>query len=130
MKRFLDSNILVYAFTSDRRTFTARQLLADDFTISAQVLNEFVNVSRRKYKVDWDIIDDAVGKILDQAIDCISLNETLNAKARSLAQFQRLPFYDALILATALESDCDELISEDFQNGQLFGSLTIINPFL
>lgn len=130
MRRFLDSNIIVYAFTDDHRTFAARQLLADNFTISAQVLNEFVNVSRRKYKIDWDIIDEAVAKILEQAVECIPLNGRLNAKARSLAQFHKLPFYDALILASALETNCNELISEDFQNGQRFGSLTIVNPFV
>jgi predicted nucleic acid-binding protein len=126
----LDSNILVYAFSADRKTLKARQLLADEFTISAQVLNEFVNVSRRKYKIDWDLINIAAEKILENAADCLPLTKALNAKARTLARRYQLPFYEALILASALEADCDELITEDFQNGQRFGSLTIVNPFV
>jgi len=38
--------------------------------------------------------------------------------------------YDALILAVALEADCDTLYTEDMQNDPVIGSLTIRNPFL
>jgi hypothetical protein len=37
--------------------------------------------------------------------------------------------YDALILAAALDADCDTLYSEDMQSGQTIGALTIRNPF-
>ena len=37
--------------------------------------------------------------------------------------------YDSLIVASAIEGQCDTLYSEDFQDGQQFGSLTISNPF-
>lgn len=37
---------------------------------------------------------------------------------------------NALIVATALLTDCDTLYSEDMQHGQVFeGRLTVINPF-
>jgi predicted nucleic acid-binding protein len=130
MKRFLDTNILVYAFSEDQRAIVSRRIMADDYSISAQVLNEFVNVAQRKYKISWDLIDDAVDKILQQATECISLTDSLNAKARSFSRVHALPFYDALILAAALQAECDELVTEDFHNGQRFGSLTIVNPFV
>jgi hypothetical protein len=38
--------------------------------------------------------------------------------------------YDGLILAVALEADCDTLYTEDMQNDPVIGSLTIRNPFL
>ncbi|CAI8812458.1 protein of unknown function [Methylocaldum szegediense] len=38
-------------------------------------------------------------------------------------------FYDALIVASALEFDCTRLYSEDLQHGQRIGGLTIENPF-
>jgi predicted nucleic acid-binding protein len=37
--------------------------------------------------------------------------------------------YDALILAAALEEGCDTLYSEDMQDGQSVGAVTIRNPF-
>jgi predicted nucleic acid-binding protein len=41
-----------------------------------------------------------------------------------------LPFYDALIVASAIEAGCDTLYSEDMQDGRTIGALTIRNPFV
>lgn len=45
---FLDSNVLVYAFTDDPRAAAAQALLARRCAISVQGLNELANVARRK----------------------------------------------------------------------------------
>ena len=45
---FLDSNILVYAFTTDPRAAVAQVLLERGGIISAQGLNGFTNVARRQ----------------------------------------------------------------------------------
>ena len=37
--------------------------------------------------------------------------------------------YDSLILAAALDAECDTVYSEDMQDGQRIGELTIRNPF-
>ena len=47
-----------------------------------------------------------------------------------LARDHSLAFYDALILAAAIEAGCETLYSEDFQHGRRFGDCTIVNPFL
>jgi predicted nucleic acid-binding protein len=60
---FLDSNVLVYAFTDDPRTATARALLARGCTINVQGLNEFANVARRKLGHSWDEIGEALAVI-------------------------------------------------------------------
>jgi predicted nucleic acid-binding protein len=40
-------------------------------------------------------------------------------------------FFDAIIIASALLSNCDILFSEDLQHKQLIeNKLTIINPFI
>ena len=52
------------------------------------------------------------------------------AAAFALARDQSLAFYDALILAAAIEAGCETLYSEDFQHGRRFGDCTIVNPFL
>jgi predicted nucleic acid-binding protein len=41
----------------------------------------------------------------------------------------RLSWYDSLIVAAAMQAECDVLISEDLQHGQKFGSLRVENPF-
>jgi predicted nucleic acid-binding protein len=40
-----------------------------------------------------------------------------------------LSWYDALIVAGAIEAQCGTLYSEDLQHGQRFNDLRIENPF-
>jgi predicted nucleic acid-binding protein len=42
----------------------------------------------------------------------------------------QLSWYDALIVAAALQGGCEVLYSEDMQHGRRFGDLVIQNPFL
>jgi predicted nucleic acid-binding protein len=60
----------------------------------------------------------------------LPLTLDLHVAARTLAQAHRLSFYDAQIVAAALEAGCDTLYSEDMQHGQAIGALRIQNPFL
>jgi predicted nucleic acid-binding protein len=52
-----------------------------------------------------------------------------HASGLALARDHGLSFYDALIVASALEADCDTLYSEDMQDGRRVPGLTIISPF-
>jgi len=51
-------------------------------------------------------------------------------KALQILDRFHLPWYDALIVAGAIEAKCGILYSEDFQNGQRFDDLKVLNPFL
>jgi predicted nucleic acid-binding protein len=129
-RAFFDSNLVVYAFSDDPRAAAAERLLAEGGHISVQVLNEFVNVARRKLGFDWAEIDvalDAIRKLV-RAVHPIDL-ET-HARALTLAQRYGFAFYDALIVSSALKAKCDMLYSEDMQDGlEVEGSLRITNPF-
>ena len=57
---FLDSNLLVYAFSTDGRAAKAQQLLERGCLINVQILNEFANVARRKLKMSWTELNDAL----------------------------------------------------------------------
>ena len=48
----------------------------------------------------------------------------------SVAHEHGIAFYDALIVAAAVEAGCDTLFSEDMQPGRKLGSLIIVNPFI
>ncbi len=48
----------------------------------------------------------------------------------SCARDHGLSFYDALIVAAAVEAGCDTLFSEDMQHGRSISGLAIVNPFL
>ena len=97
--------------------------------ISAQVLNEFTNVLRNKQKQDWPIIELAVASIRRQFPEIAPLSAETHAAALSHARDHGFAFYDALIVAAAIEAGCDTLFTEDMQHGRAIGGLTIRNPF-
>jgi predicted nucleic acid-binding protein len=130
-KPFFDTTILIYSITSgDPRAAIAEKLLAEGGYISVQVLNEFAAVARRKLNMSWEEIGDALSavRVLCEPPTALSVN-THEAALKIAAQY-RYHIYDALILASALDEDCDILYSEDLQSGQELGSLTIRNPLL
>ncbi|MDA9522288.1 twitching motility protein PilT [Bradyrhizobium sp. CCBAU 11434] len=130
MSAFFDSNILIYAFSSDARRQRALTTIAGGGAISAQVLNEFTNVLRKKQKQEWPVIEAAVQSLRFRFPDIVPLTSETHAAAIELARDHTLAFYDALIIAAAIEAGCDTLYSEDLQHGRNIGGLTIVNPFL
>jgi predicted nucleic acid-binding protein len=127
---FFDTNILVYAQQTGGKADRARALLAGGGKISVQVLNEFTAVYRRKQRKDWREIAEAISDVLMTVDPPLALTLDLHAAARALAEDHQLPFYDALIVASAIEAGCDTLFTEDMQHDRKFGRLAIVNPFL
>jgi predicted nucleic acid-binding protein len=127
---FADTNIFVYAFSTDPKRGAAGRVLADGGLISAQVLNEFTNVMRTKARRTWEEIERSLSLILRRFPTVLPLTRKTHAAAVALARDDSLAFYDALILAAAIEARCETLYSEDFQHGRRFGDLKIVNPFL
>jgi len=127
---FFDTNILVYAQQTGGKADQARALFAGGGKLSVQVLNEFTAVSRRKQHRDWREIAEAISDTLALVDPPLALTLDLHATARALAEDHRLSFYDALIVASAIEAGCDILYSEDLQHGRTIGGLAIVNPFL
>ena len=130
MTAFFDTNVLVYAATGDPRKARADRVLAGGGVISAQVLNEFANVARNKLRKSWPDVEYAVERICRAVDGVVPLTRAINAAALALARDHGFSFYDALIVAAAIEAGCDTLFSEDMQHGRSLGGLTIVNPFL
>jgi predicted nucleic acid-binding protein len=126
---FFDTNILVYAQQAGGKADRARTLLAGGGKLSVQVLNEFTAVSRRKQGKEWRDIGEAISDVLALVDPPLPLTLDLHATARALAEDHRLSFYDALIVASAIEAGCSVLYSEDMQHGHIIGGLAIVNPF-
>jgi len=126
---FFDTNLLVYAQQSGDKAVRAQALLAGGGCLSVQVLNEFAAVSRRKLGKDWSEIDAAIDDVLALVEPPEPLMLETHKAARGLASAHGLSFYDALIVAAALQAGCETLYSEDMQDGGKIGALTIVNPF-
>jgi predicted nucleic acid-binding protein len=128
-KVFLDSNVLVYAAgPTSAKADRARALLANGPTISVQVLNEFVNVTRKKLKQDWTVVDEGLSAANDLC-DIVDLTVPMQARALEIAKTHSIPIYDANIVSAAELSGCDVLYTEDMHHGQRIGRVLIQNPF-
>jgi predicted nucleic acid-binding protein len=130
MRAFFDTNVLIFAVTADPRKRQADRILRAGGTVSVQVLNEFANVAHKKLHHDWAGIAFALDqfRLSFEAIWPLTLDT--HAAALPIARDNRLPFYDALIVASAIEAGCDTLYSEAMEDGRKIGALTIRNPFI
>ena len=128
---FFDANVLIYAIAEkDRRSATAEELLAAGGIVSVQVLNEFVSVARRKIKMPWKDVNEALDAIRVLCPSPVSLTIATHDSAMRIAGKLGYGIYDALIAAAALQAKCTTLYSEDLQDGQVIGGrLTVTNPF-
>ena len=129
MSVFLDTNLLVYAQSDDPKGEIARQAILAGGTISVQVINEFTAVLRRKFRLEWDEITDAVADVRAALDPVRPVGIDTWAAAVALARQHRFSFYDSLILASALEAGCDTLLTEDLQAGRRVEGLIIVDPF-
>lgn len=132
---FVDTNVLVYAADESpspgRKTRIARELLRQrDLHLSVQVLNEFIANARHASKLGLSAEQeqDWVGRWLLFPVAALTV-ETFLAAQLIHARFQ-LSHWDSLILASARETGCSLVYSEDLNHGQEFNGVKVVNPFL
>jgi predicted nucleic acid-binding protein len=128
-KPFIDSNVVLYLFSSDSlKADRAESLLQSGGLISVQILNEVASVCLRKLKMTWEDID-VVLETLKSTCEVLPVTLACHEKAVGLAKRFQISLYDANIVATAILCGADTLFSEDMQNGMSMESVTVVNPF-
>ena len=128
---FLDTNVLIYAFSDDpAKGERAAEVLAASGSISVQVLNEFVNVCRKKLTLDWTEIEERLAVVRALIGEIAPVGIDIHEKAVALGRDHGFSFYDALIVAAAIALNCTDLLTEDMQDGPLLMNLMMRNPFL
>ena len=129
-RAFFDTNVLVYAFAAgDPRQSVALQLMLNGGAIGVQTLNEFASVTAGELKQPWAEVVERLGIIERLCDPVVPVTLRVHRQALEISETSGYPLYDSLLLAAALEADCDVFYSEDLQDGQSMGPLTIRNPF-
>ena len=97
-------------------------------TVNLQTLNEVANACLKKR---WFSSPEAAFEIVDGLSEFgdTPVGWTEVHLARQLHKSLGYSWWDCLLLASALELGCSHFLSEDLQDGQVIGGLTIINPF-
>lgn len=138
LRVFFDTNIVVYCFDSlePRKQTRAKDLLAHALNsklgiVSYLVVQEFCNVAckSKRLQIPQERILAYVNLVL-QPMNQVSSSPGLIEAALKLRSEYSFSFYDALIVASALQAKCQVIYSEDMQHLQRVGSLQIVNPFL
>jgi predicted nucleic acid-binding protein len=131
---FVDTNVLLYAAAGrdDEPAKYARAneiLQEEDFGLSAQVLQEFfVNVLHKPAKPL--AVPDAFGWVERlAAFPCVAIDPSLVKIAITLSVRHRISYWDAAIIAAAERLEAPVVYSEDFNHGQRYGSVRVMNPF-
>ena len=135
MRIALDSNILAYAegVNGEERKSAALRILVEfgehDILVPAQALGELFNVLTRKAKHEATRARQAVLSWSD-GYPVMDTTSAVIIEAMEIVATHRLAFWDSVMLATAAQSDCRLLLSEDMQHGFIWRGVTIRNPFL
>lgn len=128
-KPFIDSNVVLYLFSSDTlKADRAESILQSGGLISVQVLNEVASVCLRKLKMTWEEID-TVLETLKSTCEVLPVTLASHEKAVELAKRFQISLYDGNIVATAILCGADTMFSEDMQNGMSMETVTVVNPF-
>lgn len=134
---FLDTNIFVYSFDpgapqkSARASELIRQAVRSrNGIVSYQVVQEFFHVAFRRFAQPMTAAE-AEQYLATTFRPLLAVNSSgaLYAEAFRLVYRYSLSWYDALVVAAAIEGGAQLLYSEDFHHGQKFGNLRIENPF-
>ena len=135
---FLDTNILIYALDEAHpaKQQIAAQLVREAIVsgrgiISIQVVQEFLNVARSKFKQPMTI-EQCRGHILNVLEPLCAYFPSISTLdlALFLGDETVFHFYVTLSFASAIESGCHTLLTEDLQHGRMINNLTILNPFI
>jgi predicted nucleic acid-binding protein len=128
----LDSNILIYNHSLDHEN---KRLIASGFfkenpVVSSQVISEYLNVMKRNFKMQKLELIQLCSLWLEKCSVQPVILSTIKLAQDLIGKYD-FQVFDGIIIAAALEADCDVLYSEDMQDGQIIENmLKIVNPFV
>ena len=132
--KFIDSNVFVYAADSKNhakrsvaRKLISSAVLSGGYRINVQVLNEFSSVAYRKLGLAIEEIKAYLEMF--RALPVLPVSADVTEKGLDVMNRYGLQFYDSLLLVAASENGCDEFVSEDLNDGQIYCGMKAVNPF-
>jgi predicted nucleic acid-binding protein len=137
----VDTNILVYRYDprfpdkqAAARSLLRKGLIDDSARLPHQALLEFVSVVTRVRAGSKPLLaNDEARRETEELMAQFPIlfpNNALFRTALQGAAAYQFSWFDAHLWAYAEHYGLDEIVSEDFEHGRLYGSVRIRNPFL
>ena len=132
---FIDTNIWVYALSAQNHAkkkvavdLIAKSYCEDVICVSSQVLKEFANFAFKKTTKSAAEINAMLSKIGSYSF--VADTRELITDGVIGKETWQVGFYDALMIAAANKAGCSTIFTEDLNNGQKYGNVTAVNPFV
>ena len=133
---FVDTNVLIYAHdvSAGQKHARAQELIrrlweSREGSLSIQVLQEFY--VRATQKVAKPLVSEEAAQIVAALsaweVHCPDVEDILDAIR--LQDHYQTSFWDAMIIASAIQLGCHTIWSEDLNPGQVYDRVTVRRPF-
>ncbi len=135
-RQFVDTNVFVYAYDrqNEAKQRLARELLKQLWEnrrgcVSIQVLQELYVTMTKKVAVPLQpgVVAGIISDLSTWNCHKPDVNDILDAI--SVQQRYKTSFWDAMILNSARKMGCRVLWSENFNTGQVYEEVLVLNPF-
>jgi predicted nucleic acid-binding protein len=131
---FVDTNVLTYLFdhaTPKKQAQAERRIRAEtrEIFVSTQVLQElYVSLTKGRNPIATpEIAERAVREASQYSV--VHVDTALVFAAIEASRKHRISFWDGLIVRAAAQADCETLLSEDLNSGQVIDGVRVENPF-
>ena len=133
--RFVDTDVLLYAISRDEdeaaKARTANAILdGGDLGLSVQVLQEFYVAVTRKIRTP--LAPELAVALMEEyrVFPTVPTDYPLIVSAVEISLRYGVSYWDGAILAAAEVLEAPILYTEDLADGQRYGSVRAVNPFL
>ena len=132
---FIDTNVLVYAAAGRGNAEAKREralavIENEDIGLSAQVLQEFYVTVTHKIETPMRSAEALEWVEQLEGFPCLAVDTSLVKIAAEVSERYRISYWDGAIVTAAQLLGATTLFTEDLQNGQLYGTVRAINPFV
>jgi predicted nucleic acid-binding protein len=133
--RFVDTNVLLYAISTDPAEHAKAELASEiltgrDIALSVQVLQEFYVQATRRTRSDA-LSHEHAATLVDSFLRFPVQAITIAVMVAALATRERfgISYWDAAILEAGRALGCDLVLSEDLADGEDYAGILVENPF-
>ena len=132
---FVDTNVFTYLFDRSepkKQAIAARHLRSEtrEIFISTQVLQElYVSLTKGRNPIATaELAERAVREASNYSV--VHVDTALVFAGIEASRKHRISFWDGLIVRAAVQADCEVLLTEDLNPGQLIDGVRVDNPFV
>jgi len=136
VSHFLDTNVLLYAVSTDPREARKRDqavalLDLQDGALSVQVLQEFYHQATRPTR-EHALTHTQAARLIESwcRFEVQDMTLALVRSALAIKERHGFSYWDSAIIAAARALGTGTLYSEDMSHGRVVEGVTIVNPFL